>query len=501
MNELFESLSPLERKVIPYLTHTVPEIIKLTKLDETSVLRAIRFLENKGALTIEVKKKIIIDLGVNGVQYRKTHLPERKLLLALEKKSPIALSDMKNHVKLSENELKSSIGTLRRKSMISIEQEKIYLTAKKEELTKKFPEELFLEHLPLEKEKLSQEQKYVLETLEKRKDIIETTEKKHIEITLTVKGKELISHAKEDHEELIEQVTPELIKEGVKSKKFRKYDLVSPVPRIWGGKKNIVQMEIERAKKIWFDLGFKEMSGKTIDSSFWVFDALFTAQDHPVREMQDTFYIKQMHADLPEKKLVEAVKKTHEEGVEGSKGWKYSWKTEDAQRVVLRTHTTSISARMLATIQQSQLPVKLFAIGKAFRNETIDWSHGIEFFQTEGIVIDENATFPQLLGYLQLFYKKMGFNKIRFRPSFFPYTEPSVEIDVFHEGRQQWLELGGAGMFRPEVTKPLLGKATPVLAWGQGLDRMIMDKYKIQDLRELYSNDLKKMRNYPIISS
>ncbi len=129
----------------------------------------------------------------------------------------------------------------------------------------------------------------------------------------------------------------------------------------------------------------------------------------------------------------------------------------------------------------------------------MDWSHGIEFFQTEGIVVDESATFPQLLGFLQLFYKKMGFNKIRFRPSFFPYTEPSVEVDVFHEGKQQWLELGGAGMFRPEVTRPLFGKSVHVLAWGQGLDRMIMDRYKIQDLRELYANDLKKMRNYPVI--
>ena len=88
----------------------------------------------------------------------------------------------------------------------------------------------------------------------------------------------------------------------------------------------------------------------------------------------------------------------------------------------------------------------------------------------------------------------MGFEKIRFTPAYFPYTEPSVEINVWHSEKKKWLELGGAGIFRPEVTIPLLGEAIPVLAWGPGFDRMIMDYYKIKDLRELYANNLTKLR-------
>jgi len=169
---------------------------------------------------------------------------------------------------------------------------------------------------------------------------------------------------------------------------------------------------------------------------------------------------------------------------------------EEAKRLVLRTHTTVLSAQTLSEIKAKnlELPQKFFAIGKCFRNETIDWSHGFEFNQTEGIVVDRNANFRHLLGYLKVFFAKMGFEKVRFRPGYFPYTEPSVEIDVFHPEKKVWLELGGAGIFRPEVTVPLLGEPIPVLAWGPGFDRLLMDYYKIKDLRELYKNNITQLR-------
>jgi phenylalanyl-tRNA synthetase alpha chain len=162
--------------------------------------------------------------------------------------------------------------------------------------------------------------------------------------------------------------------------------------------------------------------------------------------------------------------------------------------MVLRTHTTCLSAQTLANLNIKNLPAKFFAIGKCFRNETVDWSHGFEFNQTEGIVVDKNANFRHLLGYLKQFFKKMGFEKIRFSPAYFPYTEPSVEINVWNPEKKCWLELGGAGMFRPEVIIPLLGEYIPVLAWGPGFDRILMDYYEIKDLRELYKNDITKLR-------
>jgi len=159
-----------------------------------------------------------------------------------------------------------------------------------------------------------------------------------------------------------------------------------------------------------------------------------------------------------------------------------------------RTHTTILSAKTIASLKQTELPAKYFSVAKCFRNETLDWSHLFEFYQAEGIVIDENVNFKHLLGYLKEFFLKMGFSKIRFRPSFFPYTEISIECEVFHPIKKQWVELGGAGIFRPEVVKPLFGKDVPVLAWGLGLDRVILDYYEFKDIRELYKNDLKQLK-------
>lgn len=492
MKNITESLSPLEIKILPFLHLTIDEIKEKSGLDQTSILRALRFLENKGIIKLKIEKKELVELGINGIYYKKNHLPERRLLLLLENNNHISLEEAKKLSKLTENEFSVALGTLKNKALISLANGKISLSAVKEELTKKFLEEKLMESLPLEKEKLAPEELFALENLKKRKEIVEIKEKSIPSFELTEFGKGL--DPKEIKSDLIEEVTPEIIRDWKNNKKFRHYDIKAPVPRINGGKKHFVNQSIEYAKRIWLDLGFKEMTGSMTDNSFWVFDALFTPQDHPAREMQDTFFIKNVEGRLPDKKIVSAVKNSHESGISGSKGWNYEWKEKEAKKVVLRTHTTSLSARTLASLKEKDLPAKYFALGKVFRNETVDWSHGFEFYQTEGIVIDPNANFRHLLGYLKEFYTKMGFKEIRFRPSFFAYTEPSVEIEVFHPEKKIWLELGGAGIFRPEVTVPLLGKNIPVLAWGQGFDRIITDYYKIKDLREMYSNDLKVLR-------
>ena len=490
--EIIDSLSPLEIKVIPFLKLKISEIEKKSALDSTSVLRALRFLETKEILKLNSIKKTFIDLNTNGIYYKKNHLPERRLLITLESKNHLSFEEAKKLSKLSDNEFKVSLGVLKSKALVEIKNSKISLNASKSELTKKMPEEQFLDSLPREKESLAPEDLYALENLKQRKNIIEISEKTLTDFELTKKGEEIAG--KDIKSDLIEEVTPEIIRSWNKTQKFRKYDLISQVPTINGGKKHFVNQSIEYAKKIWTDLGFKEMTGTLTDTSFWIFDALFTPQDHPAREMQDTFFMKGITGSLPEKTLVKNVKGAHESGVSNSKGWNYQWKEGEAEKTLLRTHTTGISARTLSKLKLSDLPAKYFTIGKVFRNETVDWSHGFEFYQTEGIVIDEHANFLHLLGYLKDFYKKMGFEQIRFRPSYFAYTEPSVEIEVFHPQRKKWIELGGAGMLRPEVVLPLLGKNIPVLAWGQGFDRIIMDYYKISDLREMYSNDLKDLR-------
>jgi phenylalanyl-tRNA synthetase alpha chain len=494
--DILESLSPNERKILPHIKEEkLNEICKRSGLDKTSVLRALNYLENKGIVKLAIEQKKIIDVGINGALYRKKGLPERRLINILGEKRVLSLDEAKKLSLLSEDEFKASLGALKKKAMIELKNGKVMLTAEKNEISKKTLEENFLDSLPLDYASLTPEQLYALKSLQSRKSIIEIKDKKTIKISATPQGKQL-ANSPLGKKEFIEQLTPEIIKKELwKGKGFRRYDLVSPLPEINGGKRHFVNQSIDYGRKLWSEMGFREMSGNMVQSSFWNFDALFTAQDHPVREMQDTFFLpRSIKADPAEKKLVEAVKQSHEKGVAGSKGWNYSWNDEEAKRLVLRTHTTALSSQALSNISLKELPVKIFAIGKCFRNETVDWSHGFEFNQTEGIVVDRNANFRHLLGYLKQFFKKMGFEKIRFRPSYFPYTEPSVEIDVYHKEKGIWLELGGAGIFRPEVTIPLLGEAIPVLAWGPGFDRILMDYYQIKDLRELYKNDLTQLR-------
>ena len=493
IQKIIESLSPLERKIVPFLNLPIKEIKEKTKLDNTSIYRALQFLANKKLVEIKSEAKKVVELGTNGIYYKKNHLPERKLLIFAEENNHITIEEARKLCKLSDNEFKVSLGILKSKSLIELKNGKISIIAKKEELTKKMLEEQLIDALPLDESRLEPEQQFALQNLKKRKDIVEIKEKKSVSFKLTELGKEIAG--KEIKTDLTEEVTPDVIKNWKRGKKFRAYDIQAPVPKLNGGKKHFVNHSIEYAKRIWLDLGFKEMNSTIVQTSFWNFDALFTAQDHPVREMQDTFFIKNAEGRLPANSIVSKIKKVHEEGVDKSRGWQYKWDEEEAKKVVLRTHTTCLSAITLASLDaKKDIPAKFFALGKNFRNETLDWSHGFEFNQTEGIVIDRNLTFRHLLGYLEQFFRKMGLEKIRFTPGYFPYTEPSVEINAFHPEKKVWLELGGAGIFRPEITIPLLGEKIPVLAWGPGFDRIIMDYYKIQDLREMYMNDLKQLR-------
>jgi phenylalanyl-tRNA synthetase alpha chain len=233
-----------------------------------------------------------------------------------------------------------------------------------------------------------------------------------------------------------------------------------------------------------------------VESSFWNFDALFQPQDHPARDMQDTFYIKKpSSAALPESDLVDRVKATHENGGAcDSKGWDYRWNAELAKKTVLRTHDTAASVRQL--YKQPQAPGKYFCIGRVFRREAVDYRHLPVFTQVDGIIVEEGASLSHLIDILSEFYKRMGFSRIEIRPSFFPYTEPSLEVHVYLENRREWIEMGGAGVFRKEVTLPV-GCTAPVLAWGLGMERLAMIRYNIDDLRKIYISNIKWLREVP----
>ncbi|MAG10854.1 phenylalanine--tRNA ligase subunit alpha [Candidatus Pacearchaeota archaeon] len=495
IKKIIESLSPNEQKVLPHLGEkNIIDICKKSNLDKVAVMRALEYLQNKKIVELSQEKKKIVEIGINGAFYLKRGLPERRLLNLLDDKKIISLGEARKQSKLSQEEFKASIGALKQKALVGIKNGKIILSASKEDISRKMLEELFIESLPVDYDFLLPEQSHALKSLQKRKDIIQVKESKTVRISITDEGKKVF-HSGINSRGFIEEVTPEMLKndKSWRGKKFRRYDVTSPVPGIYGGKRHFVNQSMDHARRIWMDMGFKEMTGDLVQSSFWNFDALFTAQDHPVREIHDTFFINKK-MKLPERKIVEAVKRSHEKGVDGSKGWNYFWDEEEAKKMCLRTHTTCLSAQTLANLKQEDLPAKFFAMGINFRNETVDWKHGFELLQTEGIVIDKNANFRNLLGYLKQFANKMGFEKVRFRPAYFPYTEPSVEGDVWDEEREEWVEYIAAGIFRPEVTEPLLGKSIPVLAWGPGFGRMLMQFYKIKDLRDLQENNITKLR-------
>ncbi len=499
IEKILDSLHPLERKVLHYLKQEIDfdRLLKKSKLKEIELIRGLNWLAGKGIVKLTEAIRHIIELDKNGKKYLKEGLPERILLKALDKES--SLSGIKEKTGLSDEEISASIGILKKRNAIAISKDRELRISRtktgKEYLSKKFLEEIFIQSLPLDMKELSAEQKFALEELRKRKEIIRIVSARKVDIEITELGRKILS--KEIKENYIETLTTEIIKsEEWKTKKFRAFDIKANVPKLYAGKRHFTNQAIEYARRIWLDLGFSEMKGPLIHTSFWNFDALFTAQDHPVRELQDTFFIKDpQKGKLPKKELVERVKNVHENGwTTGSIGWQYKWDEEESKKNVLRTHTTVLSARTIAALKETELPAKFFSIGKCFRNETLDWSHLFEFDQVEGIVVDPNANFKHLIGYLKNFFLKMGYKDVRVRPAYFPYTEMSAEVDVLHPVHNKWIELAGSGIFRPEVVKPLIGKDVPVIAWGLGFPRTIAEYYKITDIRDLYRNDIRQLR-------
>lgn len=494
------TLHPLERKVLPALERasTAQQLVQRTGLKEVEVMRALQWLRNKELVSLADETDEIAELDYNGKKYLKDGLPEKRFLIAASKTG--SLSGIKEKADLSDEEVSVCLGILRKKAAITIIKDteiKVRLTDNGKKLTEKesLEEQFLKKKFPLSTGSLKDEERFALGELRKRKGIVKVEIATTKRAALTDAGKAVLKSGVQG-DKFADSLTPDMIKTGGwKGKKFRAYDIKAAVPSIFGGRRHFVNQAADYMKRIWLDLGFKEMKGNLVQTAFWDMDALFVPQDHPARDMQDTLYIKEpRHGKLP-KGVYERVKATHENGwTTGSKGWGYKFSENLAKENLMRTHTTVLSARTIAALKKTDLPAKFFSVNKVFRNETLSWKHLFEFMQVEGIVVDPDANLSHLKGYLTEFFRKMGFEKIRIRPGYFPYTEPSAEVDVFVPEKKEWIELGGSGIFRPEVTKPLLGFETPVLAWGLGMERSIMQYFDIRDIRELCSNDLRQLR-------
>uniref|UniRef100_A0A1A8R5F9 Phenylalanine--tRNA ligase alpha subunit n=2 Tax=Nothobranchius pienaari TaxID=704102 RepID=A0A1A8R5F9_9TELE len=287
------------------------------------------------------------------------------------------------------------------------------------------------------------------------------------------------------------ELTPEMIASGSwKEKKFKPYNFEAMGVAPDCGHLHPLMKVRTQFRQIFLEMGFTEMpTNNFIESSFWNFDSLFQPQQHPARDQHDTFFLSEpeLAHQFPWDYL-ERVKRVHSQGGYGSQGYKYDWKIEEAQKNILRTHTTAVSARMLYKLAQQETfsPVKYFSIDRVFRNETLDATHLAEFHQIEGVVADYGMTLGDLMGVLHQFFTKLGITKLRFKPAYNPYTEPSMEVFSYHEGLKRWVEVGNSGVFRPEMLLPMgLPEDVSVIAWGLSLERPTMIKYGINNIREL----------------
>jgi len=305
-------------------------------------------------------------------------------------------------------------------------------------------------------------------------------------------------------------ITYEMLQNGSwKDVSFKKYNFDAEGIQPKGGYLHPLMKVREEFRQIFFQMGFSEMpTNKFVESSFWNFDALFQPQQHPARDLQDTFFLKDPATtnDFPEDYL-ERVRNTHEKGGYGSIGYGYNWSREETQKLILRTHTTSVSSYMLYTLAQKMKengkfePAKYFSIDRVFRNETVDATHLAEFHQVEGFIADYDLNLGHLIGVLNDFFHRMGVDKIKFKPAYNPYTEPSMEIFSYHAGLDEWVEIGNSGMFRPEMLRPMgLPENVRVIAWGLSLERPTMIKYSIDNIRELLGHkcDINMIQNNPI---
>ena len=498
--EVASRLNENERKLLVALrgggASSTAALSHATGLGRDAVEKASAWAETKGVVSFREEVSRFFKLTEEGAKYASEGLPEKQLIEA------VAGGDNElSHLKGDIPAINIALVWVRSNGWASIRAGKVEATPEGAKAAKaETVDEKILKRLAqgmVHEGKLNAELTARVPILVKR-GLVEVKEETERFVEFTPFGVEVLPFVEAiASKPVITQITPEVLQAGTwRDAIVQHYDVSLPVPSLTPGKRHFISQIIDYIRRFWVELGFKEMKGNYLELSFWNFDALYQPQDHPARDLADTFYMKTPYrGKLPEGRLVEQVKETHENGwTTGSTGWQYKWSPELASRCCLRTHTTSLSVLQLAKLKPEDLPGKFFSVGRVFRNETVDWNHLAEFYQTDGIVVGEDVTFRDMQGYLKAYLEGLGLKKFRFRPGYFPYTEMSMEAEVWIEERGGWMELFGAGMFRPEVVKPLMGVDVPVLAWGPGFDRLVMQSYHVNTIKELYGNDIGLLR-------
>ncbi|MEM1954572.1 MAG: phenylalanine--tRNA ligase subunit alpha [Nitrososphaerota archaeon] len=493
------ALHPMERSVLKALVRrgraSFTELAQELQLKVDAVAKAAERLQMKGLAKVE---EVVLDrvaqLSEEGAEYAERGLPERRLVDELRARGGRAdLEELKRA--LGENVVQIGIIWAKKSGWIEISRSDgrtvLNLVNYPESPTE---EELVLRFLADGPKRLSELGPYseACKRLSRRAGLVLIREVREHVLSPTETALSLYGELEEVTE--VSQLTPELLKTGRwREVRLARYDVYAPVKPVFAAREHPLSALIRRVREAFVELGFQEVKGPLVELAFWNFDALFQPQDHPAREMHDTFYLAWPSKGRIPEELAECVRAAHENGAgTGSKGWRYRWSAEEASKLILRTHTTATTIRYLADHREP--PVKVFSVDRIFRNERVNWKRLAEFHQIEGILMDRGVGLRHLMGVIREFYSRLGLRDVRFRPSYFPYTEPSAEVDVYLKDLGRWVELGGMGVFRPEVTRPL-GVVHPVLAWGLGLERLAIIIYGVEDIRELYRNDLSWIRS------
>ena len=457
MSQVFHDI---EKKIINSLKKNpiqTPETLeKSTQLLPDQIRRGIEWLKLKNLAIVDESKSSTLSLGKNGVDSFEKGLPERRLLNLLTN-GPRKLPDLQKELGFVFG---PAMGLSRKNNWIETSSDEITLKT----IPSILPGEKTLQQIGSGTLSKDQIDKIDLSELLKRPDFI-------IENIMTSKKISLTDSAKSIDV----------------SNTSGAIDVESDVPELFVARTHPLKDTIDEIREIFVTLGFSEIFGNMTQSSFWNFDALFTPQDHPARELQDTFFLDDVSAKkIGTAEQIRNVSDSHK------KNWRYQWDIHEARKMVLRTHTTCVTIKHLAENKPDE--ARIFSLGRVFRNEKVSYKHLVEFNQIEGIVVGKDANLRNLMGIQREFYKRIGITKIKFWPTFFPYTEPSLQTMVYNEKLGKWIELFGMGIFRPEVTKPL-GITKPVLAWGGGIERIAMLKYDLDDVREFYNNNLGWLRS------
>ncbi len=467
------------------------DLEKRSELGKDKLLWAIENLSNLSLLELEYEKNKEVILSLEGTKYAKHMLPEDELLKDLQSGREMKASD------LQQEKDKIALQWCIKKGFLNVIDKRLILTKKGE--TQKVPTEAssfiaLLFEKGYSDESLSKSERELLDEFVLR-SLIEVREKNTLRL-VKISEQGLRSEYTKD-EELIDELTRDtILKQTWNSKNFKSYDVTTPVQQEIIAMRHPLRLLLNDVKNVFSRMGFTEISGPIVEPSFWVFDSLFVPQDHPAREAQDTFHLSNP-TKLPvlDKEHIKTIKKSH------TKSWKIKWSEEEAESAVLRTQMTSVSVHYIREFmkrfmagEELELPRKFFTVGRVFRNENLDYKHLTDFYQCDGIIIGKNLTMANLFDTLSKFYGSFGV-KTRFKPAYFPFVEPGAEIFTQMGENGEWLEVGGSGIIRREVTG-IDRKKISVLAWGLGIERMLLINNKnINSVIEPYNCNIGWLRN------